>query len=525
MSKKPSIVFIISYVIFALTGMFIIYVNLFMAREKQFWMYYGFPVSNYLLFALAVFLSLGLFFLMRKIDISSPRIIKRFGLKIFFVTVIVFIIQMIIVNNIFFYIDWDVKYLKEAAFQYLSGGMNDFYTNYFEVNPNNVCMLSITVFFLKIGQVFNINGYMLLVYFGVLLNSIAILFTALSVRKLTYSDAKSFVAYFIAFVFFGLSHWLIAPYTDTYSVTIPVLTFYIFLSVRDRRMNWFVKVLSVVILSALAYMIKPTNIFILLAIGIYEVVMLLREKNKVETALKIVSAMILTFVIIFIMKHLIYYSINYKENEYVQKPFAHYMLLGSNEGMVGMYSTVDDEYTNSFEGMDKKSEGDFRLIRERYANMGVDGYIKHLSRKTYLNYANGLFGWGKEQLFVNEIESSDTSFGKFLQDIYYVGGEDLLIEENSFKVGGNYFSYYACACQIVWYIILLMSVVKSIENILIEVKHNNYIGIDRTKAVLAVTLIGTFVFLSVFETNARYLFSFLPLYVVYISSKSYKNHR
>lgn len=525
MYRRPSIIFTISYVLFFIIGLFIIGVNLFMTRSKQYWMYYDFPISNVILFIISLVVGIGLFYVARKVELSFPRIIKAYGFKLFIATLLLFVLQIFIVNNIFFYVDWDVKYLKEAAYQYINGGMNEFYSNYFHVNPNNLFMLALTILFLKIGQGLSVDGYMMMVYTGVLLNTLTVLFTTLSVRKLAFSDSKSWIAFVIAGVFFGISPWLIVPYSDTFSLLFPVLTFFIFINVKDRRISWILKMISVAIIPALSYMIKPTNIFILFGIGIYEVVVLIKKYNKKETILKLLSGAVLAMVIIIAVKPILYSALDYKEDESVQKPMAHYLLLGSNEGMVGMYSSVDDEYTNSFVGMDNKTRGDLELVKERYCNMGVNGYLKHLSRKTYLNYANGLFGWGKEQHFVNQIATSSSSIGKTLQDIYYVGGEDLLIDENAFAIGGKYFSIYASTCQVIWYVIIIICVIKSVENCIIELRKKDKSVGDEEQVVIAITLIGMFVFLSLFETNARYLYSLLPLYVVYGLSKSYKVYR
>lgn len=524
MQKKSSIIFIISYVVFAAVGIFIIYDNLSLVRSKQYWMYYDFSVSKYVLFFVALILSLVLFILMRRIDLRGVRI-KRFAFKLFVLAVIIFIIQLLVADNIFFYIDWDVKYLREAAGQYISGLVDEFHTNYFKVNPNNVCMWAITIAFMKIGTFLSVDGYMLLVYFGVLLNTLTIVITSLCVRRLTNNDVKAVLSIAVSLLFFGLSPWIIAPYTDTYSLIIPILSFYIFICMRESKKHWAIKTITTVLLPAIAYMIKPTNIFVLIAIAIYEIVILIREPDKRRTLLKLCVGAVIVIALMFISKSIVYKAVNYTEDESVKKPIAHYMMLGSNEGMVGMYSSPDDEYTNSLDGIDAKVKGDIDVIINRYTNMGISGYIKHLLRKTYLNYANGIFGWGKEQYFVDSIEKSSDALGQFLQDIYYVGGDNLLINENSFGTGGRYFSYYASFEQIVWYMILILSVVRSLNNIIIEQKYNRYISIDRTKAVLAITLIGMFVFLSVFETNARYLYSLLPLYVVYDLTKELRGDK
>lgn len=519
--KSRSIIAMIAYSLFALIGIYIMLVNLIMERRGQYWMYYDFPISNWILFAISLLIVIVLYFVIERL--SNKKVLqydKHFKLKIIVFAVILFVIECIIVHNIYFDLGWDVKYLRDAANEYVNNSITEFSKVYFENNPNNVFMLALTTLFIKIGEIFSFNGYMLLVYLGVLLNNLAVLFSALCVRKITNSDLKAYITFILAALLFGFSHWMIAAYSDVFSILIPVSSLYIFLCVREKKYKWFVKAILVVLLPSLTYMIKPTNLFFLFAVVVYEVVMLIKAPEKKYTVGKVLVGIITSIILIYVAKVAVYASINYEENESLKKPVSHYLLLGSNEGMVGMYSTPDDEYTNSFVGMEAKTEGDIKLIKERYSNMGLKGYLKHISRKTYLNYANGIFGWGKESGFIESISESDTAFGRFLQNIYYVGGDDLIFEVNSFGVGGKYFSVYTCLCQIIWYIVLLMCVVRSVEYVLLEINRKKAFGEkEDSKFVICIALLGMFLFLTIFETNARYLYSMLPLYVVYCNIK------
>lgn len=492
--------------------LFVLGVNLFMDRKAQYWMYYDFNVSNVLLFLVALIITAGIIiigvFFSRKENEEKKF---RFWYVIGILTVVLLILQCIVINNIYFQIGWDVTYLREAAAQFVDGGLDKFHSNYFENNPNNIFMYIINILFVKLGGLFHVNGYMMMVYTGMVLVNGAVFMTSLVVYKMSKKRTWAYISYVIAAVFFGLSPWLLAPYTDVFSVIVPIASLYIFLVVKESNIKWFVKPIIVVILPTLAYGIKPTNLFVLFALFVYEILQIIKGPKRLYSLFKILIGIGVGVIIVFGSKVVSYKIVDYKVNDDVVKPMWHYLMLGSNYYMVGQYNAPDDEYSNSFVGKDAKSEADIEKVKERYGEMSFTRYLKHVCNKTYLNYANGVFGWGKEGGFIDRMYDNETSLGRFIRSLYYVGGDDLLIEDNRFPEGGENFSIYASICQVIWYVVLMLITYKSVL-MLVEKDVSDY---EDVGVIVGIVLIGVFVFLTLFETNARYLYSFLPLFALY----------
>lgn len=481
----------------------ILCVNFFYRRDKQYWMYYDLLLSNQWLLPIAVVVSLILYFFAKKAT-GFPAVERRKWL-LGLVSVLLLIVQCYLVKSIYLSVDWDVFYVKEAAEQYLLGEVSHWYEVYFANNPNNVMMYGITILSLKIGELLRINGYTLLVVIGILLNHLAVLLSSFCVYHLTKREGMLYLAYGLGVLLFGLSPWMVAPYTDIFSVVFPIATLYLYLRMKEWEGNIVGKVLVVTILPAVFVLLKPTNVFVLLAIGVVE---LLSEKRN------LIGLLIGLMCFCFLMtasKSLLYHLMDYQEDESVVKPMEHYFMLGSNYNMVGMYNQPDDEYTCSFEGKQAKRKADRELAVSRYREMGWEGWMRHIGNKIYLNYSNGIFGWGKEQNFVHSIPQKESFMETLLCNFYYVGGEHLLIEENAFGTGGDWFVYYATWRQLIW---LLVQIACLETGILYLYKRKEKEGSNPGFEVVMITLLGVFVFLSVFETNARYLYSFLPLYVV-----------
>lgn len=283
--------------------------------------------------------------------------------------------------------------------------------------------------------------------------------------------------------------------------------------VRDSKIKWYVKPILVVILPGIAYAIKPTNIFILFAIAIYELIQLIGRPDRLKALLRILIGIGAAVAIIFLTKAVSYKIIDYKVNDNYVMPMSHYLLLGSNYNMVGQYNGMDDDYTCSFPSKEEKSKADTEEVIRRYKEMFPVQYIRHLCNKTYLNFSNGILGWGKEAGFVNEMYENDSTLGNALRSYYYLGGDNILREENAFPEGGENFSIFANMAQIIWYMLLILCFVQSIRLLFLK---KSMPEVDVVSLISGITILGIFVFLSLFETNARYLYSLLPIFVAYI---------
>ena len=91
--------------------------------------------------------------------------------------------------------------------------------------------------------------------------------------------------------------------------------------------------------------------------------------------------------------------------------------------------------------------------------------------------------------------------------------------ENAFPEGGENFSVFANISQIIWYIVLILCFVQSIRMLF----YKESISESKDVSIITgITILGMFVFLTLFETNARYLFSLLPVFVAYIFAIRYE---
>ena len=201
--KGINVIHKIIYGLIAVMFLYIIGINMLMNRREQYWMYYDFSVSKWILFFVSIAIVVLLLFLgCRVAKREKAEYKKRYFIFLIIASVVLLFIQIVIVKNIFFQVGWDVSYLKEAAEQFVDNNLDEFHRHYFEKNPNNIFIYVLTIAFVKIGNLIGVNGYKALVYFGVILNNISVLMTSLVVYKVSKKRIWGYVSYVLSVLLF-----------------------------------------------------------------------------------------------------------------------------------------------------------------------------------------------------------------------------------------------------------------------------------------------------------------------------------
>ena len=121
--------------------------------------------------------------------------------------------------------------------------------------------------------------------------------------------------------------------------------------------------------------------------------------------------------------------------------------------------------------------------------------MNHLMKKTLANFGDGTYAWGVEGGFYDvTFPDKNNTLSPFLKNLYY----------NT----GAYYSYFATFEQFIWLSLLVCSSGAVF-----------YYGTDRkrrteTVSVILLTLIGLMLFVTLFETRARYLFIYGPFFII-----------
>ena len=408
-------------------------------------------------------------------------------ISILFVCLLIF--QIIVINSIFFETDWDVSHLMYAARNFNKTGIfadNFYYFKYpyFSVYPNNLFITFIFSLIMKIGNLLNINdGYKLCVYIGTILVDITGIYLSKVIYNMTKNKLLQLISYIIYILLIGISPWYMIPYTDTYAILFTTLVLYNYTKINKNHFNY----IGIGIFAYLGFLIKPTSIIILIAIIIIEFYLFWFRKNKFNIKnIKSIILILLGIFIVFIGNIGIQKYISYKQDKNYNFSIYHYLMMGTNQETLGTYSDMDVLLSLNIDNYKDRIDYNKKVFLERFNNMTFIEKIKFYSKKMLINYNDGTFAWGCEGVFFLKVNN----YNNVLTSLYY-------------NDGINY-SKFSTFSQIIWLFVLLMVFLE----LIIDFNYSKY------KSVIILSIIGLTMFILVFEARARYLYIYLPYYII-----------
>ncbi|MGL4873808.1 MAG: glycosyltransferase family 39 protein [Clostridium sp.] len=461
--KFKHTLFFIFNVFFALTIAFTLFIALFNPDFKN----TSIPLT------LILFILLILFFLF------ICFMIKRFTTKQLIVISVINFSLLLLLQLFFGYFfainpSWDISSIYNAASS-LSNGSISILPDYFSVlYPNNIFIAILFKFFYDFCNIFNFN----LINASIALNIISIFLSALISYYLVYKIFNLEVATIISFLFLTTTAFYTYAsifYTDTLTMLFLPLAF--LLSYKFKRTNNYIFLSLGGLLISIGVGIKTNIIIGLIALIIY---LLLTCRNFISF-IKEVAFLIIPFVICSALITGVCQNYINRPIKEAGLPYTHWIMMGLTG--VGSY-TSSDVLASKSHGPNKDAIKSFNIatIKSRLNSYGIDGYIQFLKRK--LKYT-----WGDGTYFASSLLSRKPkkvySFHK-----YIYGKENTL-----------FLSFAESTHALLLLLVLLSSFALF--------KSKNSFGHLPNIAIL-----GTFLFLILWETKPRYLVCMLPLFIV-----------
>ncbi len=181
---------------------------------------------------------------------------------------------------------------------------------------------------------------------------------------------------------------------------------------------------------------------------------------------------------------------------------AHYWMMGLNPRTNGVYANEDVEYSLLAANPRERSANALRVGRQRLLDMGWFGTLGFYGKKLLAIYNDGSFAWAGEGGFFPEDMEALRSARNAGSWIYRQLGWWLDSGENSLPF---------FALQILWLSLLAYGVAASFLALFRP-------GAKGGEECLA--LLGLMLFVLLFEARARYLFAFIPVYILLAISRS-----
>lgn len=402
-------------------------------------------------------------------------------------SVVVYLIQIIVIYNIMFYTAWDCGEIRNISWEYVETGIMD--TEYLSRNPNNMFLVFITIGIMKlfhfIGD-FDTIHYILLCIFALSVN-IATYLIAIVAHKITQNGVIAVISYLTAIIIFTFSPWIAIPYSDTLTAVFPILELYVYINkdgFKHRFFYWF----TLTLISVLGAYIKPTCIIVFIAI-----IMIEFFKKKHDWKYLLTKSMIAVVIAAMIPWGInTYLKDRVGVDEEMAFTWAHFLMMGMNESTWGRWAQEDFSFSVDIPTKSERQIQDLERFKERIMDYGLKGTMEQFRRKTVICYGDGTFGWGDEGKFYFVILDRQSRISSILQKVFYPN-----IERSRYL-------YTSCLEHFIWIMVLLFQfgILKA--------------GSDKQKMnyVVMLSLIGIFIFVNLFEARGRYLYNFLPVFVL-----------
>lgn len=414
-------------------------------------------------------------------------------------TFILLALQIYICFNIFFITGWDSgSYVIPAARALAEHGDTKAYQEYLSMYPNNLFLVNIYYFILKINNIAGIftGDYQLMSI--VICNCVISSFTCRLIYVIgskKFDDRYAFIGYVIALILIGMSPWMVVCYSDSFALFIPIFIIYMYM---NERIPYSIRYLMIFVVGYLGYCIKPQVFIVVIAIIVVESIKKIGQTSMRALKKDVINICISGIIIAILSSglHDLYRGEGFDFDSDKKIGITHYFMMGLNPKDLGVWSGEDVKLSISCKNQEERTKKNIEKSRERLTNYGIIGYLKLLSKKILTNYNDGTFAWGVEGNFYAIVpEDINTSVSGKLKKIYYNGA--------------LYSCFFYLVEQCIWILVIVLSGIRTVYVVITK----DY-KMDYEYLVIILSIIGLTVFQLLFESRARYLYIYIPVFIL-----------
>lgn len=413
-----------------------------------------------------------------------------------------FLTQISIATSIYSFPTWDPAYVLSNAFGLANGSLETLDEGYFAKYPNNI---TLTLLLAAFNHIMFALGMANLLLASILLNIVVllsgVLFTYLAARRLAGTGAAVF-SLLPSGLFIVLSPWMTVPYSDTFGLFFPALSIYLYIRAKDAARSssriglW----AAIGLTGALGYSIKPTVVIVLVAIVVVTFAPFVESRRGPHLVWPAIGlSLVLTSSFAVAAGVLIHTETNSRAISFDLKrnadavPITHFLKMGAQGN--GGYNEQDVAETLDISDPTERFTSGFASYRERVEAMGPIGYADFLRRKAVWTFGDGTFFVWAEGLIATDEDPflSKDHASRQIQSYFWLKGDN--------------FPVVAGVWQSFWFVTLLLVALP-----VFLCRRRNIFG--DPAAVMRISLFGLTLFLMLFETRSRYLFLYLPFFIL-----------
>jgi len=413
-------------------------------------------------------------------------------------------LQIFLVSRYFFYTDWDVETIVDCALAMADGHDISRHSNYFSMYQNNLVLVTLFGAVARLTTLLGLaeHAYFAILVFQCILNWGTGVLLCMLVRRLSSSDFAAASACLFYTLLVGISPWVSIPYSDSVALFFPTAILAVYALMKRTGAAGLFRLFLIAFLSYFGYRIKPQVMILLIAIVMVEGLAAVcgRRLRIGGGTAKGAAACMTGLLCAVLLCNTMAAQVDIEIDRNKSFGLPHFLMMGLNKEEFGAYHQRDVSSSWRAETREARTQMNLSVAAERLAEMGPVGFAQLMIRKTLTNYNDGTFCWGGEGVFYREVlPEADGFFSPLMRNLFY-GPKEVYQGEY-----GQSYGLWRNVVQATWLLVLLLSVAGAV------CRRNKAI------AVTMLALIGLTIFELLFEARARYLYCYVPLYILLAS--------
>lgn len=410
---------------------------------------------------------------------------------------VLYVLQLIWLNNVYFYTGWDAGMMRERAAWIVNGGSiaEKSIDAGYSVYPNNLVLFYLICLIEKAGMFFSMKDpYLLCIALSCLCVNLSCFLGILILRKFTESGVVQGCYLLISTAAILYSPWIMIPYSDTFGMFFVMLGIWGLACVDRKYLRW----VAVAFAAAIGYQIKPSCIFPLFAVCIvYGVRFLFSLRERWRELCVLLLSTALFWGIGLLMPLWVQHTYSFKLMPELELTSTHYLMMGFNAETNGSFSAEDYMFSREIPDLATREQTNKEEFQKRITSLWEEKKLgEFLRAKALINFDDGTFGWTQEGNFFAEQVEHENFLWDWFRSTYVPAG--------IWESDGAHFSLYRTVAQILWLLMLAGMLLAGID----REKHRSL------RACMMVAVCGLFVFVMLFEARARYLYLYAPLILI-----------
>ncbi len=429
------------------------------------------------------------------------------------------ILTTIVVASVVFFavaskkIGWDPGAIMAFAEDHAKGSFlgGQWGEQYLAKYNNNIFLMAIVIAASKAALITGVSLVVLLTgvnFVLLLLASLILMYAANGI----FGRNGVVVVWLLSLVMINLSPWVATFYTDTVGLFfVSLVTALMVFVVKGSGKRRYIAALLLGICAAIGVLVKPTVAIIGIAAGVSLLITVTTRKNKFQksylyASLLTVSAFFLVF--IGVNGALSYkFPINPKLAERVELSYDHFLAMGSLRGLepyplckTGGYceALVGDLVTlGELDTREERKSYHTKLLKDSVLTDFPTGYLEFVVFKVANTFGDGSFlVWREGRVFTEYIFQ-----GSIVDDLRQLFASD-----------GDHISKMRYIWQGVWLSILFLIAIAVIDQFIRSSAKGRFLLL-----VFSVVIIGLCFYQIMFESRSRYIFLYLPVFILVAS--------